>query len=177
MAEAISVEQFLKSATLQYSEYADGRSLPLNLGSKTHATIQVKCGRRLMDYLDKRTDGYVASGLHCILKIDGQTRLRRPDLAVVLGDPEEDESPYLERAPDLVVEVRSPEDAVSYLFDKVAEYFENGTKLVWIILPEEDSVLVCRPGVHPVARGAGETLDGGDLLPGLAIAVDDVLGV
>ena len=85
MAEAISVEQFLKSATLQYSEYADGRSLPLNLGSKTHATIQVKCGRRLMDYLDKRTDGYVASGLHCILKIDGQTRLRRPDLAVVLG--------------------------------------------------------------------------------------------
>ena len=58
------------------------------------------------------------------------------------------------------------------LFRKTAEYFANGSKLVWIILPEERSVLVCRPDQSPQTASVGDTLDGGDLLPDLAIEVE-----
>jgi Uma2 family endonuclease len=60
------------------------------------------------------------------------------------------------------------------LFDKLKEYFENGTKLVWIILPEEESVLTVTPDAPPRSFGNQDTLDGGSLLPGLAAPVKEL---
>ena len=170
----ITVEEYLTNPAYRHCEYVDGGTIELNVGPKKHARAQSKCSRRLDEYLDDHPVGYVGTELHCKLTIAGQTRFRLPDIALVLEDPEEGETRYLERAPDLVVEVRSPEDSLRYIFGKLGEYFENGAQLAWIILPEESSVLVCNPGAHPKTRGPGDTLDGGDLLPGLVIAVDDL---
>ena len=47
-------------------------------------------------------------------------------------------------------------------------------KLGWLILPEERSVLVFAPGARVRTAVAGETLDGGELLPDLRVAVDEL---
>ena len=73
----------------------------------------------------------------------------------------------------MVVEIKSPEDKISFLFDKLKEYFASGTKLAWIVLPEEESVLGVTPDTHPRTFGLESTLDGGSLLPGLSIPVKD----
>jgi Uma2 family endonuclease len=57
---------------------------------------------------------------------------------------------------------------------KMREYFENGAKLAWLVLPEERSVLVFAPDGRVSACLAGETLDGGDLLPELRIPIDEL---
>jgi len=59
-------------------------------------------------------------------------------------------------------------------FGKMNDYFANGTKLAWLILPEEQSVIILTPDAAPVARGMGETLDGGNVLPGLAVPVAEL---
>lgn len=170
----VSVEEYLgRPSEYEHCEWVDGRVEPLNVGSKTHSWLQIRLGRRLDEYFDVHPGGFVGAELHCKLTVGGRLRYRLPDVAVVLGEAI-DGDPYLERAPDLAVEIRSPEDSITWLLKKAGEYFANGAKLVWIVVPEEESVwvLTVRGGLDAKVRG--ETVDGGDVLPGFALAVDDL---
>ena len=55
---------------------------------------------------------------------------------------------------------------------KLDEYFANGARLGWLILPEEKSVLVLEPDAKVRTVVLGETIDGGDVLPELRLPVD-----
>ena len=169
----ITEEQYLSDPAFDRCEYVDGIVMERNSGSKPHARIQGKCSRKLDEYLDGHPGDYVAVELHCRLKVRGYPGFRIPDVAVVLGD-ESTEQRYLERSPDLVVEVRSPDDSLTSQLRKMDDYFENGCRLAWLVLPEEKSVLILAPNAAPRTATAGETLDGGGVLPGLSIAVDDL---
>jgi hypothetical protein len=54
------------------------------------------------------------------------------------------------------------------------DYFADGTKLAWIVLPEEKTVLVLRPGLPTQTVLMGERLDAGGLLPGFTVPVDSL---
>lgn len=95
------------------------------------------------DHCDNH-DGKVYVEPHCRLQVGARVRYMLPDVGVVLNDNDPD-GLYLQRAPDLVVEIRSPEDSIAMIHRKMAVYFENGAQLGWIILPEEKSVLVLTP--------------------------------
>ncbi len=58
-------------------------------------------------------------------------------------------SGFLEGAPDLAVEVLSPGNTVEEIDAKIAEYFENGTRLVWVISPTQHYILVYRSAQEP----------------------------
>ena len=169
----VGVEEYLGNPAYKRCEYVDGRVEPLNVGSKTHGQIQIRLGRRLDEYFDEHPIGFVGAELHCRLKIGGRERYLLPDLAVVLGDESPDE-PYLHRAPDLAVEIRSPEDPLSALLDKAREYLQTGARQVWIVVPEEEAVWTLDGEGRVRAFRKGETLDAGDVLPGFALAVDDL---
>src|SRR5207247_5360218 len=49
---------------------------------------------------------------------------------------------FFQGAPDLVVKILSPSDAVDELHEKIVEYFESGARLNWVLNPEEETVLV-----------------------------------
>ncbi|HXP83549.1 MAG TPA: Uma2 family endonuclease [Bryobacteraceae bacterium] len=51
-------------------------------------------------------------------------------------------------APEFVIEVRSPDDRIRLLREKMEAYISNGVQLAWLIDPKERSVTVYRPG-HP----------------------------
>ncbi len=170
--KALPLEEYFSNPAYERCEYIDGEVVELNVGNKPHSKIQVKCIRRLDEYFDRRPGGYVAAELRCRLLVAGRARIYLPDVAVVLGDEDTSEIRYLNRAPDLVVEVRSPDDSLSALHRKVADYFANGARLVWVVLPEERAVLVFTPGAPTRTAICGETLEGGGLLPDLSIPVD-----
>ena len=114
------------------------------MGTGKHGSVQLKCGARLESYLQQNPIGHAYIELHCKLRIGGQLRYRLPDLCVILGPFVEG---HPEGAPDLCVEIRSPEDSVSGQIGKFEDYFANGCKLGWLILPEESD------GVGANARG------------------------
>ena len=169
----VTEEEYLHNREYKHCEYVDGQVVPLNVGHKSHARITAKCCRKFDEYFDEHRGGYAAAELHCRLKIRGVTRYRLPDVAVVLGDESPDEL-YLQRSPDLVVEIRSPEDKVAFLLRKADDYFANGARMAWIILPEEHSVVVLIPNANPQTFASGESIDVSAVLPGLSIAVDDL---
>jgi len=172
-ARTVSIEEYLSNPEYEHAEYVDGEVVELNVGTPDHGAIQVNCGFLLKQYLLKNPIGFAAAELHCRLTIGGRPRYRLPDLAVVLAERRRGAA-YLDRAPDLVVEIRSPEDSLQAQIGKMNDYFANGTRLAWLILPEEQSVIVLTPDGAPVARGLGETLDGGNVLPDLAVPVSEL---
>lgn len=84
-------------------------------------------------------------------------------------------SGFLDGAPDLTVEVLSPGNTVEEIHDKLVEYFENGTRLAWIVHPSEHYVLVYRSAQEPDRLlKAIDSLDGEEVIPGLTVPVADL---
>ncbi|WP_293146806.1 MULTISPECIES: Uma2 family endonuclease [unclassified Microcoleus] len=82
---------------------------------------------------------------------------------------------FLEGAPDLAVEILSPSNTVEEIHNKLVEYFDNGSRLVWVIHPKEQYVLVYRSAQEPdrLLKSA-DSLDGEDIVPGFTLAVAEL---
>jgi Uma2 family endonuclease len=80
----------------------------------------------------------------------------------------------VEGAPDLAVEVKSPTDSKRELRMKAEIYLRFGTKIVWLIFPEDKRVEVYVPGEDVREFGLDDSLDGGDVLPGFTLSVQDI---
>jgi Uma2 family endonuclease len=77
-------------------------------------------------------------------------------------------------APDLAVEVASPDQQPDALAAKARTYLDGGTRLVWIVWPGRQEIDVWRAGrsVGPVAElQASDMLDGEDVVPGFSYPV------
>jgi Uma2 family endonuclease len=172
-AGPVSIEEYLSNPAYEHCEYVNGEVVPLNVGTRQHARIQMKCAYQIETYLMAHPGSYGGTELHCRLMINGQTRFRLPEIALVISDNAPDDR-FLQAAPDLVVEIRSPEDTIASLFRKMNDYFSNGAKLGWIIVPEEQTVFVLYSDSRTRTFVAGETLEGGDVVPGLSIQVSDL---
>jgi len=82
---------------------------------------------------------------------------------------------FLEGAPDLAVEVLSPSNTVEEIDDKIVEYFENGARLIWVINPRQQYILVYRSAQAPdrLLKSA-DTLNGEDVIPVFSLPVADL---
>jgi Uma2 family endonuclease len=58
---------------------------------------------------------------------------------------------------------------------KVRDYLEAGTRLVWVVAPRARTVTVYRPDGSARLVREPESLDGEDVVPGLAIPLADLL--
>ncbi len=72
-------------------------------------------------------------------------------------------------APDFVIEVRSPDDRIGRLREKMEEYIANGVKLAWLIDPMERSVTIYRSGQKPQTIDNPETVPGEGPVEGFAL--------
>jgi Uma2 family endonuclease len=76
--------------------------------------------------------------------------------------------------PDFVIEIRSPTDRLQPLQDKMHEYLRNGTRLGWLIDPENRCVYIHRAGASMLRVEAPETVSGEPLLAGFALDLRDI---
>lgn len=101
-----------------------------------------------------------------------------PDAAFVSKEKHEGVPDEYLVAPDLAVEVISSSNRPREMLNKIESYIKNGTRLVWVVYPDEKVVDVWRPAgddgmlVHKVTLDG--TLEGGDVLPGFTLAVKDI---
>ena len=76
-------------------------------------------------------------------------------------------------APDLAVEVVSPNDTVYELNKKVQEYLRAGVRLVWVIDPENRTLVVYRANRTLAEFKPEDELTGEDVIPGFRCLVRD----
>jgi Uma2 family endonuclease len=79
-------------------------------------------------------------------------------------------------APDLAVEVLSPDDRWPTVDEKAREYLAAGAKAVWAADPATSTVRVYEPGRDPRTLGVSDEIDGGNAVPGFRAKVGDFFG-
>ena len=77
----------------------------------------------------------------------------------------------IQMAPDLAVEIVSPNDLAYEVNDKVAMYLNAGVKLVWIVYPETRTIEVVRPDGSATRIRHDQDISGEEILPGFKATV------
>lgn len=80
---------------------------------------------------------------------------------------------FVQGAPDLAVEVFSPNDSVPQLMRKVTQYFAAGCHTVWIVYPERQEVDVHEASGVERLLTADDTIEAADLLPGFSVPISE----
>jgi Uma2 family endonuclease len=81
----------------------------------------------------------------------------------------------MEVAPDLVVEVLSPNDEAPNINRRVDDFLLAGTRLIWVIDPENRIAAIYRADQTGGYVREGQTLSGEDVLPGFVLNLADIL--
>lgn len=146
---------------------------------EAHAFLANRFGRVLSIHVDTRHLGRVYSTeLGFRIRRDPDT-VRAPDVLFVIanrlraGPPS---SGFLEMAPDLVVEVVSPNDTAAEVQREMEDWLAAGVRLVWVVYPETESVVVYRSRTDHALLKIDDTLDGGDVLPGFSVPLKEIFG-
>lgn len=173
----LSLKEFLRlPETEPASEYADGEVCQKAMPSLLHGMVQRLLAFVLTLYLRERGVGYAGSEVRCIFGPSGRERAYVPDLLFIAALPSGAamNGPYF-GAPDLAVEILSPEDRLTRVHRKLRFHLAHGVRLVWLVDPDRRTVTVMEPPNLTRVLAEHETLDGGTVLPGFACPVRDIL--
>jgi Uma2 family endonuclease len=156
----------------RYFELINGEIVE-KVPTQKHGVVSVNITTDMRIWVRKTGKGRVASEVRHRVAGDPYNS-RQPDISYYADA----SSPSIDRGavpqlPDLAIEIKSPDDSYKKLREKADYYLEHGTKVVWLIYPEKQWVEILTPDDFHIAR-AGEVLDGGDLLPGFSLKVDDI---
>jgi energy-coupling factor transporter ATP-binding protein EcfA2/Uma2 family endonuclease len=141
--------------------------------------IALEIGGRLYNHCREHDSGWLFAaelGYRCFPWKPGQ--VRRADVSFIRREryswDQLTHDGFMTLAPDLAVEVVSPNDYGREIEEKVDDYLRAGVPLVWVVYPEIRVVHVYRgDGTAGRFRGADE-LSGEDVLPGFRCKVDDL---
>ena len=121
--------------------------------------------------------------LGIVLGADGMMRLapgliRIPEVSFIsfdrLPNRKVPRTPVADLAPDLAVEVISPSNTRKEMDEKLHDYFHSGVRLVWYVYPAPREVHVYTAPDHCMIIRETETLDGGAVLPGFQLALEEL---
>lgn len=103
--------------------------------------------------------------------------VRAPDVAFIRAErvPAKPMNAYPEFAPDLAVEVLAPSDRPGKVLEKVGDWLNAGTRLVWIIDLQRRLARVYRADGSESRLAADDSLDGETVLPGMKIRLMDMI--
>ena len=161
----ITAEQLMAMGPDTRFELVRGELVAMSPVNKKHGWLVVRLAAWMYSFVDPRKLGVVGTELGFILARDPDL-VRAPDVCFIptarWGDFDQDG--FFEGAPDLAVEVLSPDDRASEVQKKVREYFSAGTSWVWIVDPANETVTVYHPGGNARVYSGSETVTGEGLL-------------
>jgi Uma2 family endonuclease len=157
------------------TELINGVIVTMTPASFAHARITLTIGSMIRDYVrGNGLEGEVLAGDPGF--IWDEHNVRAPDVAYLPADQvrKAPATGFMPFSPAMAVEVVSPSDRWTEVRIKVRGWLAHGTRLVWIIDPHDRTVEVMAPDADPRDLGMADTIDGGDVLPGLALRVADI---
>lgn len=140
-----------------------------------HSVLQLELARRLYEAGRRGTIARAFTGLRTTFA--GASRV--PDIAVYLWeripiDASGQVANEFTAAPDVAIEIASPEQRLSALVQRCLWYVSNGVRVALLIVPADESVLAFRPD-RPVSTCDGsDRIDVSEVIPGFELTVDQL---
>jgi Uma2 family endonuclease len=138
-----------------------------------HGDVAMNVAHALKQFVDARRLGRVFAAETGFKLFSEPDTVRAADAAFVATTRLPASLPlgYLELAPDLAVEVLSPNDRPGEVLAKVADWVTAGTTLVWVIDPACHAARVYRADGRETHLDVAGKLDGESVLPGFTAAL------
>jgi Uma2 family endonuclease len=164
----LSLEEFLKlPETKPAREYIDGEIYQKPMPQGKHSTLQVELASHINHIGKAQKLAYAFTELRCTF--GGKSIV--PDIAVfewqrIPLDANNQIANKFEIHPDWIIEIISPEQSPNKVIRKILFSIKNGTKLGYLIDPDDESITVFQPNQLP------ELKEKHDILPVLNVLGD-----
>ncbi len=171
-----TAEQLLDAPGLGPCELVRGELIMMSPAGFEHCRIAANLTAALVPFVRR-------GGLGVVLGTEGgfvighdPDTVRAPDVAFVSAArvPEKTVLGFFRGAPDLAVEVVSPNDRASDVLLKVLDWLRAGCRMVWVVDPQTRTVSVHRGPKEVSVLDTSDSLNGNDVLPGFTLPVADV---
>ena len=171
----ITGEELLAMGDVGRCELVEGRIVYMSPTGYKHADYESNFDEHLKTFVKQKKLGKVFVGEVGIYIHRDPDTVRGADVAFVSNErysKRSQESGFLDVAPDLVVEIMSPDDRWSEVKQKLREYFSVGVKVVWVADPADRTVYAYRSLTDVREFTEADTLTGDeDVLPGFSMPV------
>ena len=160
----------------RFFEIVDGKRRPIPPPGVLAAITASRLGGELGSFAKRHHLGEAIAYALFRLRQAGD-RCRMPDVAFVSFQRWPRKRPmsltdeWWDVTPDLVAEVVTLEERADDLMDKIADYFEAGVRLIWVLHPWLPVVYVYESLTRVRGLTAADELDGGAVLPGFRTPV------
>jgi Uma2 family endonuclease len=142
-----------------------------------HGVVALRIGARIDEFVRASGLGVAFAAETGFTLERNPDTVRAPDAGFVRSDRVPNPLPrgYAELAPDLAVEVLSPDDRPGEVLAKVGDWLRAGTRLVWIVDPVRNTARVYRADGTESFATIDDSLDGEDVLPGFSLPLSAIL--
>jgi Uma2 family endonuclease len=154
-------------------ELIEGELVPVSPTKPRHGRIESLFDRLLGAFVDEHDLGEVQVGEVGIFVGREPDTIRAADVLFISHERLARATPdsFLDVAPELVVEILSPDDRWSQVKRKLRDYFEAGVDVVLVVDPEERTISAYRSMSEVQEFTEENVLVVEDVLPGFSVAV------
>ncbi len=178
--QTLTLEQFVRWPRINeksYLEYHEGRVEARMSGTVRQSVLMSRMTSVIDRYATSAGLGMALCRLRCTfgdrsivgdvvsLRLD---QIQRDDDGRIVDD-----SNF---TPELLVEIRSPEESVEKIHAKLIGAIKDGCSLAWLIDPDLRTIDIFRWGIAIERLSPDGFLDGAPVLPGFRLAVAEVFG-
>ncbi len=174
--EQITTAQQLLAADLQHCELIGGAVFMMSPAGFDHGRFASRIVTALENHVAPQELGVVTTAEAGFQLAHDPDTVRAPDVAFVRTDriPLGGVKGFFQGAPDIAVEVVSPNDRASEVTAKVQGWLQAGCLMVWVADPENRIITVHSSRKDITILTESDMLLGGDVLPGFSMPVAKV---
>jgi Uma2 family endonuclease len=159
-------------------ELSEGELIEMSPSGGKHGGIAGKFFLRVGLYVEQNELGFITAaetGYILFKNPNGKDTVRAPDVGFVMAARLPDGLPdeYIPLAPDLAIEVVSPNDRADEIEGKLRDYLKYGVRMVVFVYPKFKTMKV-HTAAGSTELGIDDVFDGGDVLPGFTQPVRDL---
>ena len=171
-------EELARHPELDPCELVNGRVVPMAPAGDIHGSVELRVGAKLLAYADETGRGVARSGEVGIYTSHDPDTVRGADALFISHERYSERTlrAFLDVAPELVVEIRSPDDRPGEMQKKIQEYLAIGVDRVWIVDPRRQQVQIHRSSEPVEILEIGDTLRDEEILPGFSLPLSELFG-
>ena len=168
----MTADEMLRDPPKDRSELVRGELRMMSPANSRHGWVVVNVTAPLANFVKERKLGVVLGAETGFLIERNPDTVRAPDVSFVRAERVQGELPesFFPGAPDLAVEVLSPNDSASEVHEKAEDWLHAGCCEVWLIDPRRKTASKCSLTGDAVVHLPVDALTS-DVLPGFELPV------